>query len=48
MTVLGLGAGVAMSLAQPEAWAGPNAGRWLRLESANFVMYSSASEESSR
>ena len=44
----GLGAGLAMSLAQPAAWAAPNAGRWLRLESANFVMYSSASEESSR
>jgi hypothetical protein len=44
----GLGAGFAMSLAQPAAWATPNVGRWLRLESANFVMYSSASEESSR
>lgn len=44
----GLVAGLAMSLAQPAAWAAPNSGRWLRLESANFVMYSSASEESSR
>ena len=44
----GLGAGLAMSLAQPAAWAAPTTGRWLRLESANFVMYSSASEESSR
>jgi hypothetical protein len=35
----GLGAGIAMSLAQPAAWAAPNAGRWLRLESANFLTY---------
>jgi hypothetical protein len=44
----GLGAGVAMSLAQPSAWAVTNPGRWLRLESPNFIMYSSTSEESTR
>ena len=44
----GPGAGIAMSLAQPAVWAAPDAGRWLRLESANFLMYSSGCEESSR
>jgi hypothetical protein len=44
----GLGAGVAMSFAPPAAWAVTSPGRWLRLESPNFIMYSSASEESTR
>jgi hypothetical protein len=41
------GAGTAMSLAPPAAFAQGN-GRWLKLESPNFIMYSSASEESTR
>lgn len=41
------GAGAAMSLAPPAAFA-QGSGRWLKLESPNFIMYSSASEESTR
>ncbi len=44
----GLGAGTIVSLTPPVAWANSKPGRWLRLESPNFVMFSTASEDSSR
>lgn len=41
----GIGGGAALSAVSPRAWGETRPGRWSRLETANFVIYSGAAED---